>query len=91
MFNWKSTIDTKSIFNTTPVFAVYMTGVYADFINKNGGVQYFEDLAERRSKLLYDTIDSSHGFYSGNVINKNDRSRINAVFKINNNDGELEK
>ena len=54
MFNWKSTIDTKSIFNTTPVFAVYMTGVYADFINKNGGVQYFEDLAERRSKLLYD-------------------------------------
>lgn len=38
MFNWKLTYDCKSIFNTTPCFAVYLTGLYVDYLNKNGGV-----------------------------------------------------
>lgn len=82
MFNWKTTIDTKSIFNTTPCFAVYMLGMYANYLNMNGGVPVFEDLAQRRSKLIYDTIDGSNGFYKGFVTNHDDRSRLNAVFKI---------
>jgi phosphoserine aminotransferase len=41
MFNWKLTYDTKSIFNTTPCFAVYMTGLCVDYLNRNGGVSAF--------------------------------------------------
>jgi len=51
MFNWKLTYDSKSIFNTTPCFAVYMTGLSADYLNKNGGLEAFSQLAEKRSKV----------------------------------------
>lgn len=35
--------------------------------------------------MIYDVIDSSHGFYYGKVSNKEDRSRLNAVFYIKEN------
>lgn len=46
MFNWKTTLDNKSIFNTTPCFAVYLTGMYVDYLNKSGGLPVLENLAE---------------------------------------------
>lgn len=43
MFNYKTTYDYKSIFNTTPVFAVYSTGLYLNYLNNKGGIKYYED------------------------------------------------
>lgn len=85
MFNWKTTLDTNSIFNTAPCFAVYATGLYVDYLLRSGGVAKFEDLAERRSKVIYDVIDSSHSFYRGTVTEHSDRSRLNATFLIGEN------
>ena len=44
--------------------------------------------AKTKSKLIYDVIDSSGGFYK-NPVSKNSRSRMNVIFTIKNNDVQL--
>ena len=46
------------------------------------GRRYFEDLAIRRSNLLYDLIDNSKGFYNCFVTQGRFRSRMQVVFTI---------
>lgn len=70
MFSWKTTLDHHSIFNTTPCFAVYITGLCVDFMIQNGGIHVFEEIAIKRAKLIYDVIDSSHGFYIPRIKRK---------------------
>lgn len=48
---------------------------------KNGGLKHYSDLAEKRSKLLYDTIDNSNGYFTNPVEVKN-RSRMNIPFRV---------
>jgi phosphoserine aminotransferase len=47
-----------------------------------GGCRYFEELAIRRSNLLYDMIDGSGGFYNCFVTQERFRSRMQVVFTI---------
>ena len=49
---------------------------------ERGGLPYYEDLAIRRSYLLYDIIDNSNGFYRTFVTNERFRSRMQVVFTI---------
>lgn len=63
---------------------MYAVGLMTDHLLQYGGVPFFEDLASKRSKLIYDVVDSSHGFYNGIVTEKSDRSRLNAVVRIKN-------
>ena len=49
---------------------------------ERGGLEYFEDLAIRRSNLLYELIDSSGGFYNCFVNQQRFRSRMQVVFTI---------
>merc|ERR1719254_318616 len=55
---------------------------------ERGGVAAFEDLAIRRSRLLYDLIDNSDGFYRTFVTNDALRSRMQVVFTIGSGSGE---
>jgi len=52
-----------------------------------GGVEYFEQLAVKRSNLLYDLIDNSNGFYRTFVTDWTYRSRMNLVFTIRSGEG----
>merc|ERR1719326_2357559 len=49
---------------------------------ERGGVEYFQDLAIRRSRLLNDVIDNSNGFYRTFVNSDKFRSRMQVVFTI---------
>jgi len=55
---------------------------------ERGGVAAFEELAIRRSQMLYDFIDNSNGFYRTFVTNDNLRSRMQVVFTIKSGSGE---
>lgn len=55
-------------------------GLNLAHMNKNG-LQYYQDLAEKRSKLLYDTIDNSDGYFT-NPVDPRYRSRTNIPFRI---------
>lgn len=70
----------EQMLNTPACWSVYVSGLYVDYMNKFG-LKYFEDLAIQRSKLLYDTIDNSGGYYM-NKVDPKFRSRQNCVFQM---------
>lgn len=53
-------------------------------MNKNG-LQHYVDLAEKRSKMLYDYIDGSEGYYT-NPVDPKYRSRMNIPFRVKSDD-----
>ncbi|KAK0181908.1 hypothetical protein PV327_000092 [Microctonus hyperodae] len=86
------TVNAKenSIYNTPPTFQVNFVGHVFNWIKKNGGVEGMEKLAIIKSKMIYDIIEGSNGFYSC-PIESQSRSRMNIPFRIDNNNEELEK
>ena len=70
----------EQMYNTPTTWSCYMTGLYVEYMNKFG-LKFFEDLAVQRSKLIYDMIDTSGGYYI-NKIDPKFRSRMNVVFQI---------
>ena len=73
--------DADSLYNTPPVFAVFMMGKVLKWMKAGGGLAEMERRAEERAGLLYETIDSSGGFYTS-PVEPTSRSRMNVVFRL---------
>ena len=71
---------TGKMFNTPPVFAVYMVGLVLDWIQAKGGLEYFEKFNKEKAALLYNEIDVDD-FYVG-TAEKASRSNMNVCFRI---------
>ena len=70
-----------SMYNTPPVFAIYMMGKVLKWVKANGGLEGMTGLAVKRSDILYNAIDNSGGYYNCPVA-KEDRSRMNVVWRL---------
>ena len=73
--------EKNSLYNTPPVFSIYALKLVLQHVKKNGGLSWAEEQAEARSKLVYDVIDRSDGFYKG-AVSKDFRSKMNVVFSL---------
>lgn len=76
-------------YNTPPVWCIYLTALNVSYMNQMGGIEYYERMAEVKSKMLYDLLDKSDGYY----VNRTDhkfRSKMNVNFRIEG-DRSLEK
>jgi phosphoserine aminotransferase len=80
IFNFQIQQHNNSCKNTIPTYPVYIMDLIIDWLQDNGGVEYFAKQAIIKSKMLYDYIDNS-GFYINN-IDKAIRSRANVPFDI---------
>lgn len=69
-----------SMFNTPPVYPVYVAMLNLKHMLKNGGLSYYETLAQNRADLLYGEIDSNPLFQGTAAIE--DRSNMNACFVL---------
>lgn len=87
--SYLTTYKGDSLVNTPPTFAIYVSGLMFKWIKEQGGIDEMERRNEEKSKILYEYIDSSNGFYKNNVIKKY-RSRMNVTFRIKDGDDELE-
>jgi len=77
-----------SLFNTPPVFTIYMVGKVLKWMKDKGGLAVIEKEAAEKSALLYNIIDSSDGYYTS-PVDTACRSHMNVVFRLPNE--ELEK
>lgn len=84
MFDYKVQADNGSMYNTPPTYAWYLAGLVFDWLKTNGGLTAMAAVNQRKSKLLYDTIDAS-GFYS-NPVDPPARSWMNVPFTLANSD-----
>ncbi|MGI9319555.1 MAG: 3-phosphoserine/phosphohydroxythreonine transaminase [bacterium] len=70
-----------SMFNTPPVFPIYILGKVLKWMKSQGGLPAMEQNAAKKSGLLYDTIDGSGDFYNCPVDTAS-RSHMNVVFRL---------
>lgn len=69
-----------SMFNTPPVFSVYVANLNLKHLLSNGGVSAIQKLNEKKAEMLYNEIDSNPNF-EGATATK-DRSLMNVTFKL---------
>ncbi|SDS96676.1 phosphoserine aminotransferase apoenzyme [Mucilaginibacter mallensis] len=87
MFNYQTQIEGGSMYNTPPVFAIYVSMLTLNWLKSKGGVEAIEKENEAKAKVLYDEIDRNPLFKG--VCVPEDRSIMNVCFVTEN--PELEK
>jgi phosphoserine aminotransferase len=88
MMDYRNHIEANSLLNTPPVFAIYVCMLTLRWLKNNGGIAFTEKRNEAKAKLFYDTLDNS-SIFKGTVA-KEDRSKMNAVFVVENPEVEKE-
>jgi len=82
MLDYRVQAENQSLYNTPPTFAIYITMLIGRWLRDEiGGLDKMAALNRRKSKLLYDTLDSSGGFYRGHA-EKPSRSDMNVTFRL---------
>jgi phosphoserine aminotransferase len=79
--SYKTHAEKDSLYNTPPVFAIYIMKLTVDWVKAEGGLAEMEKRAIARSGALYDTIDDSDGWYRC-PVDKGSRSRMNVCFRL---------
>ena len=70
-----------SLYNTPPVFPIYMMGKVLKWVKAQGGLAAMEAAAAKRASILYDAIDNSDGYYRCPVELEH-RSHMNVVWRL---------
>jgi phosphoserine aminotransferase len=73
--------DKESMYNTPPVFAVYVSMLTMEWMKAQGGVKEMERRNEAKAKLLYDEVDRNPLFKGTTAVE--DRSLMNPTFVLN--------
>jgi len=82
IMDYRNHIKEGSMLNTPPVFAVYVCMLTLRWLKAMGGVVAVEKLNEAKSALLYQAIDDNPLFTG--TVNREDRSKMNVCFVMNN-------
>lgn len=82
MFNYQVQIEGGSMYNTPPVFAIYVSMLTLNWIKAKGGVEAIEKENQAKSKALYAEIDRNP-FFKGVAVAE-DRSHMNVCFVAEN-------
>ncbi|MBS1717691.1 MAG: 3-phosphoserine/phosphohydroxythreonine transaminase [Armatimonadetes bacterium] len=80
-FDYKLFAENGSMYNTPPCWSIYMCGLVYKYLLKNGGIPWIQSVGGQKSKLIYDAIDNSGGFYKGHA-EKDCRSPMNITFTL---------
>ena len=80
MLRYKAMSDGRSMHNTPPCFAIYVSGLVFRWVEEQGGVAAMEKINREKAGLLYDFIDGSD-FYTG-LAEPGSRSIMNVTFKL---------
>ncbi|MBL4752224.1 MAG: 3-phosphoserine/phosphohydroxythreonine transaminase [Flavobacteriales bacterium] len=80
MLDYRVHIKKESMFNTPPVFSVYVSMLTLEWLKALGGVPAIEKINKAKATLLYAEIDNNPMFKG--VVAKEDRSIMNATFVL---------
>jgi phosphoserine aminotransferase len=81
MLDYKLQAENKSLYNTPPVFGVYIMRLVMKWLLGQGGLEGMGRANAEKAKLLYDAIDSSGGYYRPHA-KPADRSNMNVTFRL---------
>ena len=78
MLDYQVHIKGGSMYNTPPVFPIYVTLLTLRWLKKNGGVAWIEKINQQKADCLYNEIDRNSLFVGTTAVE--DRSNMNACF-----------
>ena len=81
MFDYRTFIKEKSMYNTPPVFSIYVSMLTMRWIKEMGGLAAMAAHNAQKAAILYNEIDSNP-LFKGNVAVE-DRSLMNVCFTMN--------
>lgn len=80
MMDYALFIKKDSMFNTPPVFSVYVSMLMLEWLSRNGGIAAIEKKNIRKAELIYSEIDRNPLFEGFTAVE--DRSTMNATFSL---------
>jgi phosphoserine aminotransferase len=80
MLSYKVQADNHSLYNTPPVFGVYMLRLVLQWLVQLGGLAAVAEMNDRKARLLYDELDRTP-FWRPHA-DKDSRSAMNVTFRL---------
>lgn len=80
MLDYQVHIKGGSMYNTPPVFPIYVTLLTLKWLKKNGGISWIEKVNQSKADCLYNEIDRNPLFTG--TVEKADRSNMNVCFLL---------
>ena len=80
MLDYNTHAKEHSLFNTPPVFSIYVMRLVLQWLLAEGGLAVMAERNEEKAKLLYEAIDASQ-FYRAHALPKS-RSTMNLTFRL---------
>jgi len=81
MLDYNTHAKEKSLYNTPPVFGIYVMRLVMKWALDQGGLEAIGRKNLEKAKLLYDAIDASGGFYRPHA-DPDSRSNMNVTFRL---------
>jgi phosphoserine aminotransferase len=82
MLDLRTYAEHGSLYNTPPVFAIYVLTLVTRWLRDEvGGLEAMAERNREKASLLYEEIDASDGFYRGHA-EPGSRSMMNVTFRL---------
>jgi phosphoserine aminotransferase len=81
MFDYRTHVNKKSLFNTPPVFAVYTLNLVLKWIKNLGGLVELEKITKAKKDIIYNLIDTYPDFFRG-TVREDSRSWMNVTLRL---------
>ncbi len=81
IFNYKTHAAENSLYNTPPVFPIYIVKLVLEWMKEKGGLAAIESQNRAKQECIYDTIGQNSDYYHGHA-QKDSRSWMNITFRL---------
>jgi phosphoserine aminotransferase len=81
LLSYKTHLDNDSLYNTPPVFAIYVVHLCLRWLLRRGGLAAMAEHNQKKAAPIYAAIDAAPDFYRGHA-HKASRSLMNITFRL---------
>ena len=82
MLSYRTQCEKQSLYNTPPVFPIYVLGLTLQWIAAEGGVAAVAARNQAKAQRIYDALDACSTIFSSCVAVKAHRSWMNLTFRV---------
>ncbi len=82
MLSYRVHARERSVYNTPPVFGIYVVALVCRWMEANGGLAGIEALNRKKAALVYGRLDAHPDVYEPTVVVPDDRSLVNVTFRL---------
>jgi phosphoserine aminotransferase len=88
MMSYKVHAKNNSLYNTPPVFSIYVVNLVAKWVESQGGIAGVQKTNEKKAAMIYSALDEYADVYDIVVKKPADRSKMNITWRMKNPDSE---